>query len=57
MSAVLESLNVVEPVKREAQPQQVKIDPTTTLFQPWALKAMSIMRVQEAWRVSHETLL
>lgn len=51
MSAVLEPQNVVQAVKREAQPQPFKIDPTTTLFQPWALKAMSIMRLQEAWRM------
>ena len=56
MSAVVETSPVVEPAKRAEHPLPQKIAPAMVLFQPWALKAMSIIRVQEAWRIERESI-
>ena len=56
MSAVVETSPVVEPTKRAEHPLPHRIDPSVVLLQPWALKAMSIIRVQEAWRVARESI-
>lgn len=51
MSAVVERLPAVARPKRDDQAPQLRIDESTPLFQPWALKAMSIIRIQARWRV------
>jgi len=56
MSAVVETSPVVEPAKRAEHPLPQKIAPAMVLFQPWALKAMSIIRVQEARRIERESI-